>query len=70
MKINLTIDRFEEEKAVLISDEGEKIIWPKSKLPKDTKEGDILTFAIRSDEEEKEEKKKMAKEILNEILNP
>lgn len=70
MKINLTIDRFEEEKVVLISDEGEEIIWPKGSFPKDAKEGDVLAFAIRSDVEEKEEKKKLAKEILNEILNP
>ena len=42
MNINLTIDRFENEKAVLKTKDNESIIWPKNKLPENLKEGDVI----------------------------
>ncbi|MFH1523105.1 MAG: DUF3006 domain-containing protein [Patescibacteria group bacterium] len=69
MKIALTIDRFEENKAVLKTVDNQTIVWPKEKLPKDIKEGTALTIIISNNSELAEEKKKSAKDILNEILD-
>lgn len=69
MNIKFTIDRFENNKAILITDEGDTVIWPKSKLPNDAREGTVLNFNILSDLETEKEKKELAKDILNEILN-
>jgi len=70
MLISLTIDRFENGKAVLKTDDNETIIWPKNKLPENLKEGSVLNFKIIGNKTEEEDKKKLAKDILNEILNP
>ncbi|MFA6394138.1 MAG: DUF3006 domain-containing protein [Patescibacteria group bacterium] len=70
MEINLTIDRFEEDKAALKTEDGqETIIFPKNLLPADAHEGAVLSFSIRALAEAEEEKRKKAKDILNEILN-
>lgn len=69
MFIQITIDRFEGDKAILKTNEGETIIWSKNKLPIEAKEGSVLNFKITSDLEEEKEKKALAKEILNEILD-
>ncbi len=69
MEIKLTIDRFEGEMAVLKTDDGQSIIWPKDKLPAEAHEGMILNFDILSDGETEKDKKILAKEILNEILD-
>lgn len=68
MIVKLTLDRFEEDKAVLIADEGEQIIWPKNKLPENIHEGAVLNFDIKTDAEAEEAKRKTAKDLLNEIL--
>jgi len=69
MKLKLTIDRFEEDKAVLKTDDGFSIIWPKNKLPEDSHEGMVLIFNITDDAETEKNNKQLAKDILNEILN-
>jgi len=69
MKSILTIDRFEEDKAVLKTKDGDTVIWPKNKLPENIKEGSVLAFIISRDAETEEEKKELAKSILNEMLN-
>ncbi len=68
MIIKITIDRFESDKAVLITEDGENIIWPKKKLPENSREGSSLMFAITGNKEDKTTKN-LAKNILNEILN-
>ena len=68
MEYSLTIDRFENEKAVLKTEKGETIIWLKSMLPAEAKEGETLVFCVRGDKEKEKEKKTMAKDILNELL--
>jgi len=50
--IRLAIDRFEGEKksiAVLISDDGTPINFPKRLLPRGSRAGDVLTFVIERD---------------------
>lgn len=69
MELELTIDRFEGDKVVLIFN-GEKIIWPKAKMPDNIYEGMILKFTIETQEENEKRKRKQASDILNEILNP
>jgi len=69
MLIKLTIDRYENDKAVLLTNDGEKIIWPKKKLPENIKEGSKMLFIIADNKKEEEFSKKLAKDILNEILD-
>jgi Protein of unknown function (DUF3006) len=52
LKVHLTIDRFEGRKkeiAVLLTDDGTQINFPKKLLPDGVKAGDILTFEIERD---------------------
>ena len=70
MNIKATVDRFENEKAVLITKDKNEIIWPKNKLPEETSEGMVLNINISNDKKNTEKNKELAKEILNEILNP
>jgi hypothetical protein len=70
MEEKITIDRFEDDKAVLKTDDNKTIIWPIKKLPDNIKEGDILTFTIFTETEKTAKNKELAKTILNEILNP
>jgi hypothetical protein len=54
LKLHLTIDRFEGRNksiAVLLSDDGDQINFPKKLLPKGVKAGDILCFSIDMDAE-------------------
>ena len=67
--IKATIDRFEGNFAVLSLEDGQKLNWPKDKLPKDMKEGVVVWLNILKDEEATKHQKELAKEILNEILN-
>jgi len=69
MNVKIIIDRFENNKAVLQTEDGQSIIWPKDKLPQDAREGMALNFNILSDAETEQDKKELAKAILNEILN-
>lgn len=70
MNIKLTIDRVEEDRAVLMDDDGNQIVWPLDKLPKGSNtEGSVLNFNVMSDEDTEKDKRILAKEILNEILN-
>ena len=52
MNLRLSIDRFEGRKkeiAVLLTDDGTQINFPKNLLPKGVKAGDILSFVIERD---------------------
>lgn len=68
MEFKLILDRFEEDKAVLKTEDGkEEVIIPKSLLP-DISEGAFLNFDVKTLTQAEEEKRKTAKDILNEIL--
>lgn len=69
MNYKLTIDRLEGDKAVLKTEDGQSIIWPKNTLPKDAREGMVLSFNITDDEKEEKNDRQLAKDILNEILD-
>lgn len=68
MKYTLIIDRFEQNQAVLKTNDNETIIWPKNKLPRDIKEGGVLIFNINTNAEVENDKRELARNILNEIL--
>jgi len=70
MIIKLTLDRFEDDNAVLVTDDNKTAIWPSSLLPKETKEGSVIYFALTNDLKASADSKQLAKNILNEILNP
>lgn len=70
MIIKATLDRFEGDKAVLITESGDSIIWPKKSMPPETKEGEGLIIAITGDIQKDKDSQKLAKDILNEIINP
>jgi hypothetical protein len=64
LKVQLTIDRFEGDKkqiAVLLTDDGTQLTFPKKLLPKGVKAGDILSLTIEKDNEAT---KKVAKDTL------
>ena len=66
--INLTLDRFEENKAVLYSETNDEIILPKKMLPKEAIEGESIVLTLATDEAETKRREGKAKDILNEIL--
>ena len=68
--MKVTIDRFEGDKAVLKMANKETISWPKDQLPQEAKESSVLRIAISSDSDAEGADKELAKDILNEILNP
>jgi len=68
MRIKLTVDRFEADKAVLVDKDGTAIIWPKNKLPADVHEGSALNFDIGEAAEREKRDKQTAKDIINEII--
>lgn len=61
------VDRFEGNQAVIIFN-GQKITWPKNKLPADIKEGAGIKLQIHTDESWEKQQEKTAKKMLNEIL--
>ena len=70
MILTLIVDRFEGEVAVLKTNDGDTILWPKNRLPADIKEGSALTMAITGERGQEADSRQLAKDILNEILNP
>lgn len=69
MKISLTIERFEDNQAILKGDDGICVSWPKDKLPENAKEKEVVTFNLSSEATAKTENDSLAKDILNEILS-
>jgi hypothetical protein len=69
MRYEITIDRFENDQAVLKTEDGQTIIWPKKLLPTEAGEGMIFEFDIQSQATATDSKKQEAKNLLNELLN-
>jgi len=63
-----TIDRFEEEYAVIKLEDGQTVDWPIVNLPEDLAEGETIKIYIKSGSEETEANAGQAKKILNELL--
>lgn len=65
----IELDRFEEDKAVLFTEDSKEIILPKNLVPQKAEAGDVIFLTLTTDEAETRQREKKAKEILNEILN-
>ena len=63
------IDRFEEDWAVIATEDHQEILWPKNKLPEGLKEGSSVSLAISDSLVDQQEREALAKAMLNEILN-
>ncbi|MFA5927097.1 MAG: DUF3006 domain-containing protein [Patescibacteria group bacterium] len=66
-KVELTLDRFEGDRAILIVEESEFIV-PKQYLPRNIKEGGVVCLSMAAIEVERKRREKAAKDLLNEIL--
>jgi hypothetical protein len=68
MKIQLSIDRFEGKGlAVLLTDDGEQIDFPRNLLPKGSKAGDILSFDITRDTEATDRLRKETRDLQDRL---
>lgn len=63
------LDRFENDLAVIILADKQKIIIPKQYLDKNIKEGAELLIEIKSIEKQEQSNRDIAKSLLNEILS-
>jgi len=66
--LNGTIDRFEENQAIIKLENGTTLLWPKEKIPDNLKEGELIKLLMQSDKTETNKQEETAKNILNEIL--
>lgn len=66
--MTVTLDRFEGEIAVLRSDGGQEIHWPKNELPPDAHEGSVLDLRLDLENDIEAKRRATAKDILNEIF--
>jgi len=63
-----TIDRFENDVAVIRLETGTSLLWPKEKLPNDTHEGSVIKVGVDSNIAKTAATEVLAKDVLNEIL--
>ncbi len=63
-----TLDRIEEDKAVIRLDDGQEIFWAREKLPQNVKEGELVRIKLFTSDTESEEREKIARKLLEEIL--
>ncbi|GAW92763.1 DUF3006 domain-containing protein [Calderihabitans maritimus] len=63
----LVIDRFEGDMAV-IEYNGKTFDLPRSLLPEEAKEGDVLKMSIEIDKEETEKRRKKIEKLMDELF--
>lgn len=69
MKIEVTIDRLERTKAVLLyGADGTSINWPRELLPEGLQEGDVLSVNIKKDDKATQKALKKTENLLRELL--
>lgn len=68
MKLEAVIDRFENDKAILIFKINSEIVYfPKKLLPSKAREGDILSFSVKINKELTETSKLEIKKLIDEL---
>ena len=70
MSIRLSIDRFEgkkKETAVLVTDDGRSILFPRDLLPRGAKAGELLTMTLERDVEGTAELARKAKAVRDDL---
>jgi len=68
MNPKATIDRFEGDKAILILEDGQKLVVAKESLAPNVKEGDIVDFNFSLNEEARNKKRIKIKNIIKLIF--
>lgn len=70
MRIRAVLDRFEDEKAVLlVGDAEERVVWPRPLLPKGAAEGAVLWLDVGLDEQATREARAEAEDMLRQLLD-
>ena len=69
ISLKFTVDRIEEGYAVLLlrDEESTTVNWPLETIPFSVSEGDILTFEIEKDEQEREAARERVKSLLQKL---
>ena len=62
------VDRFEDKMAVVITKDGQKLLWPIKNLPDDCQKGATVRLVLSTSKTDEQDREKMAKTILNKIL--
>lgn len=62
------VDYFEGDRVVIQTNDGQKILWPREKLPKGIKEGSMVKLHLTTNELETQARERTARDLLNEIL--
>lgn len=68
--LKAAVDRFEGDYAVIKTEDGQEILWPKKELLEGVREGTAVRLALSTSQTDEEERTKLAKTLLNEILQP
>jgi|GEM_PF-572429 hypothetical protein len=68
LSLSGTIDRLENNKAIIKTEDGQLLNWPINILPGDTTEGEAVELCLCSDKAETFNKESIAKAVLNEIF--
>ena len=69
MKLQVTVDRFEGSKAILLyGEDGKTIDWPQALLPAGVQEGDVLAISVKKDEKSTREALAATEKLLRELL--
>jgi hypothetical protein len=63
-----TIEKFAGKMAVIITKDGQQLLWPIANLPNDSEAGQPVRLVLSTSISDTEDKEKLAKTILNEIL--
>jgi hypothetical protein len=70
MRVRAVLDRFEGEKAVLlVGDAEDSVAWPRTFLPEQAAEGDVLWLDLSIDSEATRAAKAEAEALLRQLLD-
>ena len=67
--LRVTLTKLEAEEALLTLEDGQKIKWPKAKLPANLTVGESFYLVVSKEVNTEKQRKELAKTILEEILN-
>ena len=62
------VDRFKERMAVIITKDGQELLWPIKDLPTECEKGTTVRIVLATSKTDQEEREKTAKTVLNQIL--
>ena len=68
MHYQLTLNRFDQDQAILTDKSGRNFIFPANQLPAGSQPGTILTCLIINPSQPSNSDQQLAKDILNELL--